>query len=143
MLFEKKACSYVCFALLRIIQRHFHYTVVLFLAPPPPQINIYIYTTAHALNFQPLTIICRGSGRIRGSIRAVCTIRRIKTKLVGLCVVWHRTRGVAVVLIGAQLAKGSPGAVSRLRAIVVAAVRGRGHRQGRRFLRFVQAVVTV
>lgn len=46
-----------------------------------------------------------------------------------------------MVLVGAELAKGRPGAVARLLAVVVVTVRGRGHRQGGRLLRLVQAVV--
>lgn len=46
-----------------------------------------------------------------------------------------------MVLVGAQLAEGGSRAVARLLAVVVVTVRGRGHRQGGRLLRLVQAVV--
>lgn len=62
--------------------------------------------------------------------------------VVGLCVVRYGVGGAAVVLVGAELAERRPCAVARLLAVVITAVRCRGHRQSRGVLRFVQAVVT-
>lgn len=90
-----------------------------------------------------ITCLC-WSRRGVGAVRSICTIRRIKTQVVWLCIrIWHRARGAAVVLVGAELAKGRPGAVPWLLVVVKTAVRRRGDRQSRGLLRFVQAVVTV
>lgn len=83
------------------------------------------------------------SRRRVGPVGAVRTIRRVEAQVVGLGVVWHRARGAAVVLVRTELAKWRAGAVPRLLAVVEAAVRRRGHGQGRGLLRLVQAVVTV
>lgn len=83
-----------------------------------------------------------GSRRRVGAVGAVSTVRRVKTKVVRLCIIWHRACGAAVVLVRAELAKGRSCAMAWLLAVVVAAVRRRGHRQSRGLLGLVQAVVT-
>lgn len=88
-----------------------------------------------------LTCVCRSRGRV-GAVGAVSTVRRVKTKVIRLCIIWQSARGAAVVLVGAELAERRSCAVARLLAVVVAAVRRRGHRQSRGLLRLVQAVVT-
>lgn len=88
-----------------------------------------------------LTCVSRSRGGV-GAVGAVSTVRRVETKVVRLCVVRHSARGAAVVLVRAQLAERRPCAMARLLAVVVAAVRRRGHRQSRGLLRLVQAVVT-
>lgn len=76
-----------------------------------------------------------------GAIGAVCAVRRVESKVVGLGVIWHGVCRAAVILVRAELAKWRAGAVTRLLAVIVAAVRRRGHWQRRGLLRFVQAVV--
>lgn len=87
------------------------------------------------------TCVSRSRGRV-GAVGAVSTVRRVKTKVVRLCIIWPSARGAAVVLVRAQLAERRSCAMARLLAVVVAAVRRRGHRQSRGLLRLVQAVVT-
>lgn len=108
------------------------------------QINAY-NTLQQYVHSSECKITCLCWGR-RGvwDVRAVCTIRRIKTKVVRLCIrIWHGARGAAVVLVGAELAERRPGAVPWLLVVVKTTVRRRGDRQSRRLLRFVQAVVIV
>lgn len=87
-------------------------------------------------------LTCIGcSGRGVGAVGTVCAIRGVETKVVWLCIIWHSARGAAVVLVRAELAKRRPCAMARLLAVVIAAVRRRGHWESRGLLRFVQAVV--
>lgn len=74
-----------------------------------------------------------------GAVRAVNTVRWVETEVVRLCVVRHGAGRVSVILVRAQLSKWR--AVARLLVVVIAAVRRRGHRQGRGLLRFMQTVV--
>lgn len=84
-----------------------------------------------------------GSGWGVGSKTAIRAVRRVEGRhIVRLGVVRSRAGPASVILEGTELRKGRSAArVSVLGAVVIAAVRGRGHRQGGGLLRLVQAVV--
>lgn len=96
----------------------------------------------NALKPSKTYLTCIGcSRRGVGAVGTVCAKRGVETKVVWLCIIWHSARGAAVVLVRAELAKWRPCAMARLLAVVIAAVRRRGHWESRGLLRFVQAVV--